>query len=311
MEKALLNKNLFEEAVLELSTLRDMLRWGMSQFYAENIYFGHGTDNAWDEAVQLVLHTLHLPLDVNKHVLDANLTTSERKKIAKLFYRRISERIPAAYLTHEAWFGGLKFYVDERVLIPRSPLSELIEQQFSPWILAEKVESVLDLCTGSACIAIACAKAFPEAMIDAVDISADALAVAKQNVDQHGLTEQVHLIQTDLFDKLGNKKYDVIISNPPYVAEYEMKALPQEYRHEPALGLAAGEEGLDIAIKILQQAEQYLTDEGILIVEVGNSEIALAQRYPTVPFTWLEFQRGDGGVFLLTAKQLRKYKKIF
>lgn len=307
----MLNKNTLEEAVLELSTLRDMLRWGMTQFYGENIYFGHGTDNAWDEVVSLALYALHLPPDVNPRILEANLTTTERRKIAKLFYRRVSERIPAAYLTQQAWFAGLKFYVDQRVLIPRSPLAETIEQQFSPWILAENVHNILDLCTGSGCIAIACAKAFPEAEVDAIDVSTDALAVAQQNVEHYELTEQVHLIHSDLFNKVANKKYDVIISNPPYVAAYEMAELPQEYKHEPELGLTAGNEGLDFALKILQQASHYLTAQGILIVEVGNSEMALIERYPQVPFTWLEFQRGGGGVFLLTAEQLREYGKIF
>lgn len=304
----MLNKNIIEEAVLELRTLRDMLRWGMSLFYAENAYFGHGTDNAWDEAVSLALFALHLPPDVDAKVLDAALTANERKKIAKLFYRRVHERIPAAYLTNQMWFAGLKFYVDQHVLVPRSPMAELIEQQFSPWIASEKVQHILDLCTGSGCIAIACAKYFPDAMIDAADISEDALAVARQNVAEHRVEEQVHLIKSDLFSALKTKKYDIIISNPPYVAEHEMAELPKEYQHEPRLGLAAGAEGLDVVIKILREAKDHLTEQGILIVEVGNSEQALVARYPKVAFTWLEFERGADGVFLLTAEQLKKHR---
>jgi len=307
----LLKVNLIDEAVVELETLRDMVRWGISQFYAADLFYGHGMDNAWDEAVYLALYALHLPPEAGSQIIDARLTGTERRKIARLMARRINERLPAAYLTNEAWFAGLKFYVDQRVLIPRSPMAELIEQQFSPWIATENVQHVLDLCTGSGCIAIACTMAFPEAQVDAVDIATDALAVAERNVGYYQLEQQVQLIESNLFDKLKNKKYDVIISNPPYVADHEMQQLPKEYLHEPALGLAAGKQGLDIVIKILQQADNYLTESGILIVEVGNSEEALSKRYPQVPFTWLEFQRGDGGVFLLTADQLQENQKYF
>ncbi len=292
------------EAITELRTIRDMLRWAVSRFNAAQLFYGHGTDNAWDEAVALVLHTLHLPLDVDPKIIDARLTQSERCAIAELISRRILDRVPAAYLTHKAWFAGLAFYVDERVLIPRSPIAELIEQQFSPWIESQDVNNILDLCTGSGCIAIACANYFPDAQVDAIDISKDALAVAKTNCDQHQVTEQVNLIESNLFEKINNKKYDIIVSNPPYVAAAEMQALPKEYQHEPALGLAAGNDGLDIVKHILKQAKQHLTPHGILIVEVGNSEEALIKQFPDLPFTWLEFQRGDGGVFLLTAEQL-------
>lgn len=302
---------IIEEAVVELITLRDMLRWSVSQFYSAKLFYGHGTDNAWDEAVTLCLHALHLPPNINPQVIDASLTAAERRKIAKLIMRRVKERIPAAYLVQEAWFAGLSFYVDQRVLIPRSPIAELIDHHFAPWTIEENVADILDLCTGSACIAIACALAFPEARVDAVDISADALDVAKMNVERHKVNDDVTLIQSDLFTSLPAKQYQIIVSNPPYVSAEEMVELPEEYQHEPTLALAAGQHGLDIVMKILQQAKKYLTEEGILIVEVGNSEIALKKLLPQVPFTWLDFERGGGGVFMLTAEQLAESEKYF
>ena len=292
--------------IAELLTIRDMLRWTISRFNEAGLCYGHGTDSAWDEAVALILHTLHLPHNIDPSIIDARLTTSERNTLYNIIQRRIEERIPLAYLTHEAWFAGLAYYVDERVLIPRSPLAELIENQFQPWVEPEQIHSILDLCTGSGCIAIACANVFPEAVIDATDISVDALAVAKMNVLRHQVENQVHLYQANLFDGLPQKKYDLIVSNPPYVNTEEMANLPQEYHHEPKVGLAAGTEGLDSVIHILQQASHYLNPRGTLIVEVGNSEHALNEKYPHIPFTWLEFQRGGGGVFLLTAEQLLK-----
>ena len=292
--------------IAELLTIRDMLRWTISRFNEAGLCYGHGTDGAWDEAVALILHTLHLPHNIDPSIIDARLTTSERNTLYNIIQRRIEERIPLAYLTHEAWFAGLAYYVDERVLIPRSPLAELIENQFQPWVEPEQIHSILDLCTGSGCIAIACANVFPEAVIDATDISVDALAVAKMNVLRHQVENQVHLYQANLFDGLPQKKYDLIVSNPPYVNTEEMANLPQEYHHEPKVGLAAGTEGLDSVIHILQQASHYLNPRGTLIVEVGNSEHALNEKYPHIPFTWLEFQRGGGGVFLLTAEQLLK-----
>jgi ribosomal protein L3 glutamine methyltransferase len=290
--------------ISELLTLRDFLRWAVSRFNEAGLYFGHGTENAWDEALALILHTLHLPHDINPLMLDAKLIQAERETLYKLIERRIHERVPLAYLTHEAWFAGLTFYVDERVLIPRSPIAELIENHFQPWLEPESVHSILDLCTGSGCIAIAAAKAFPEAKVDAADISEDALAVAKINVLRHEVEEQVALYHSDLFKSLPLKQYDLIVSNPPYVDANDMASLPKEYHHEPKLGLAAGQDGLDIVRHILQQAHSYLSPHGILIIEVGNSEYALEDAFPNIPFTWLEFQRGGGGVFMLTAEQI-------
>lgn len=295
----------------ELKTIRDFIRLAISRFNEAGLYYGHGTDNAWDESFALVLHTLHLPHDVTPSILDANLLTEEKNKLAELITRRVEKRIPVPYLTHEAWFSGMPFYVDERVLIPRSPIAELIENQFAPWIEEDKVHAILDLCTGSGCIAIACAKAFPDAEVDASDISSDALAVAQINTLRHNVEEQVHLHESNLLSGLPAKKYDVIVSNPPYVSAEEMAELPPEYLHEPKLGLASGVEGLDCAIQILQNAGKYLAPHGILVVEVGNSEYALAERFPDVPFTWLEFERGGGGVFLLTAEQLAEYQLAF
>lgn len=292
----------------DLFTLRDFIRYATSSFNAAQLYYGHGTDNAWDEAVALVFHTVHLPHTTPASVLDARLTQEEKNTLLNLIQQRIEKRIPVPYLTHEAWFGELAFYVDERVLIPRSPIAELIEAEFKPWIDPDRVESILDLCTGSGCIAIACAKAFPEAAIDASDISKDALAVAKINVLRHNVEEQVQLFESNLFDQLPAKQYDIIVSNPPYVSTQEMFELPQEYRHEPELGLVSGTEGIDAAIRILTRAKEYLKPEGILVVEVGNSEYALAEKFAAIPFTWLEFERGGGGVFMLTKEQLEEIR---
>lgn len=295
----------------ELKTIRDFIRYATSEFNKAGLFYGHGTDNAWDEAVALVLHTTHLKHDVNQIVLDANLTSEERVKLFELINKRVKDRIPVPYLTHEAWFLGQSFYVDERVLIPRSPIAELIENQFTPFIQEQNVQQILDLCTGSACIAIGCAQAFPGASVDAADISTDALVVANINVLRHHLENQVALHQSDLFNQLPKKKYDIIVSNPPYVDAADMMSLPNEYKHEPALALAAGTDGLDLAKRILREAYDYLQPHGILIVEVGNSEAALAEQYPDVPFTWLEFEHGGGGVFLLTAEQLQTYRDRF
>lgn len=298
----------YNDALPHLLTIRDMIRWGASRMNEAELHFGHGTDNAIDEAAALILHALHLPPDLHTDYFESRLTPSEKQAAMELLRRRIIERKPAAYLSQRAWFMGLPFYVDERVLIPRSPLAELIERQFAPWLSDNrKVTAILDLGTGSGCIGIACAYAFPDAHIDLVDISADALEVARRNVTDHGLEDQIELIQSDLFTALKNRRYDIIISNPPYVDLKELEALPEEYRHEPQLGLAAGEAGLDVVEKILSQAATYLQRHGLLVVEVGNTQYALCEAFPDAPFTWLEFERGGQGVFLLNASQLSQF----
>lgn len=290
-----------QEITNELYTIRDMVRCAASLFAANPLFYGHGTDNPWDEATSLVMQTLQLDYTYYHEVLDARLTHTERLNIANLIQKRVEQRIPVPYLTHQAQFAGLTFYVDERVLIPRSPLAELIEEQFSPWIDPTTIENVLDLCTGSGCIALAIHAYLPNpyTQIDAVDISPEALAVAKINVEKQGATEQVHLIQSNLFEQLQGRRYDLIVSNPPYVDAAEMQALPQEFRHEPELALAAGLDGLAIVHEILQKAPDHLTENGLLIVEVGASAPALIQAYPHLPFIWLEFERGGEGVFVL------------
>lgn len=297
----------YEAICCSLHTIRDLIRWGASQMNAASLHFGHGTDNAIDEAAALVLHALHLPPDLHGDYLQANLLPEEKRAALRLLERRVKERKPAAYLTQRAWFMGLPFYVDERVLVPRSPLAELIERHFAPWLSdSRQVERILDLGTGSGCIGIACAYAFPDAQVDLVDVSADALAVAQRNVAEHGLEEQIEAIQSDLFSALKGRHYDLIISNPPYVDLEEMDNLPPEYHHEPQLGLAAGAQGLDVVAEILRQAADYLKRDGLLIVEVGNAQYALCEAFPDVPFTWLEFERGGQGVFLLNAAQVRR-----
>ncbi|CAK0748536.1 50S ribosomal subunit protein L3 N(5)-glutamine methyltransferase [Gammaproteobacteria bacterium] len=292
------------EAVQELRTIIDLVRWGASHFAEANLAHGHGFDNPWDEATHLVLHALHLPHDTTDRIGNARLTTLERRVVVRLFRHRVLERRPVAYLTKEAWFAGLPFYVDERVLIPRSPIAELIEKSFSPWLT--KTTSILDIGTGSGCIAVACALAFPEAQVDAIDISKEALEVAQVNVKHYEVEERVHLFQSDLYEKLGDHQYDLIVSNPPYVPNEEVPALPPEYQQEPALGLAAGKEGIDIVLRILRDAPKYLRPKGILVVEVGNSVAALEKALPKVPFLWLDFEHGGGGVFLLTAQQIEQ-----
>ncbi len=298
-----MDKIFVDEAVSELHTIQDMLRWAVSRFSAANIWYGHGTDNPWDEAVQLILPTLYLPLDIPQEMRNARLTSSERHRIVERVIRRVNERIPVPYLTHKAWFCGHEFYVDERVLIPRSPIGELINQHFAG-LLRHQPTRILDMCTGSGCIAIACAYAFPQAEVDAVDLSPEALAVAEQNIEAHGLMQQVTPLRADLFRGLPKDRYDLIVTNPPYVDAEDMSDLPHEYRHEPELGLAAGNDGLALTRRILACAADFLHDEGILICEVGNSMVHMIAQYPDVPFTWLEFEHGGDGVFMLTKSQL-------
>jgi len=295
-----------QEVIAELRTINDMIRWAVSRFNEAEIYFGHGTTNAWDEAISLILPALHLNYEMPEAAFQARLTTSERLHLVSLITMRIEKRIPSAYLTHTMRFTHLDFYVNEHVLIPRSPMAELIEKHFSPWLDGHSDElRILDLCTGSACIAIACAHYLPDSIVDAVDISPEALVVAKKNVMKFQLEDRVNLFEGNLFDPLTpGVKYDLIISNPPYVDAADMAALPAEYRHEPALALEAGQDGLDVVKCILQKAKKYLKPQGVLIVEVGNSEVALLEAYPHLPFTWLEFERVDGGVFLLTYQDL-------
>ena len=292
----------------ELKTIKDYIRWGVSQFNQADLYYGHGMASALDEVVYLSLFALSLPHDFPKNYFDSALTHEEKHAIYTLLSRRINEKVPASYLTGEAWFAGLPFVVNENVLIPRSPIAELIEKHFSPWVEAECVENILDLCCGSGCIGIASAYAFDWAYVDMVDISPEAVEVAEENIQRHQLEERVSVIQSDLFQNVPQRHYDIIISNPPYVDAEDMASLPDEYLHEPELGLAAGEDGLELVIPMLQQARKYLTDQGVLVVEVGNSQHALQEAYPHVPFYWLDFERGGSGIFLLTAEQLDEFE---
>lgn len=308
--ESILDKIIVDEVVNEMRTLQDMLRWTVSRFNAAGLFYGHGTDNAWDEAVQLVLPTLYLPIDIPANTQEARLTTSERLRIVERVIKRINTRIPIAYLTNKAYFCGLEFYVDERVLIPRSPISELIQNKFQP-LLSHEPRRILDLCTGSGCIGIACAYAFPEAEVDLVDISTDALEVAEINIESHELELQVFPIRSDLLRDLPKDKYDLIVSNPPYVDEEDMNSLPDEFRHEPELGLAAGSDGLKLMRRIIANAPHYLTKEGILICEVGNSMVHVEEQYPELPLTWLDFENGGHGVFMMTYDDLMRVADEF
>lgn len=297
----------FMKETEELVTILDFLRFSLSCAENAQLFYGHGTDNAWDDMRSLILRSLSLPYDVDPLLLNARLTTGERKHLCIQLDKRINQRVPVPYLIKEAYFCDLPFYVDERVLIPRSPIGELINNQFSPWVEVDQVHHILDLCTGSGCIAIACCYAFPEAQVDAVDISSEALSVAAMNCERLEVTNQLQLIESDCFMAVSDKKYDLIVSNPPYVGKEEMQTLPDEYRHEPVLALETGDNGLTIIEKILKSAHAYLSEHGVLIVEVGNSEEALYDKYPSVPFTWLEMSNGGQGVFLLTKQQLEEY----
>ncbi len=296
---------MFEQAQNELRTLRDHLRFAVSRFSEGGLFFGHGADNAWDEAVYLLLHSLHLPLDRLEPFLDAGLTSDERTAVLRIIERRISERLPAAYLTNEAWLAEYRFYVDQRVIVPRSFIAELLREQLAPWIDdPESVASVLDLCTGSGCLAIFAAHAFPAARVDAIDISPDALAVAERNVNDYELTARIRLLESNLFAALDKERYDLIISNPPYVNAPSMRSLPAEYQREPALALASGEDGLDLTRAILAAARERLTPNGLLVVEIGHNRDQLEAAFPDTGFTWLDTAAGDQYVFLLHRDQL-------
>jgi len=293
------------------STINELIDYGAHLFDAESLYFGHGTDNAMDEAAYIVLAvTRHLPV-LSDNVFDMTVDAFEQKTIIEMFQRRIVEKTPAAYLIGEAWFAGLPFEVNEHVLVPRSPFAELISDQFMPWVDVDNTKTILDLCTGSGCIGIACAIAFPNAVVDLVDISSDALLVAEKNIAKHRLTDRVTAIRSDLLSELGVTKYDLIVSNPPYVGHEELSQLPEEFYREPQLGLDGGLSGLDLVHKILAYSADYLNEGGVLYVEVGNTDEALQKCYPEVPFLWQDFEYGGHGVFMLTKEQLLEYKELF
>lgn len=306
-----LTAELIDDAVAELITIHDWLRFAVSQFNAADIYFGHGTDNPWDEAGVLMAHTLHFTHLAEPALLQTRLTRTERRQFVELLQARIEQRVPAAYLTQHAFFAGLPFYVDERVLVPRSPIAELIVQQFGAWFAVNPPARILDLCTGSGCIAIACAHYMPDAEVDAVDISEDALMVADLNISQHQLEDRVFPILSDGYDALPGQQYDLIVTNPPYVDAEDMADLPEEYHHEPELGLASGVDGLALTMRILREAADHLTDQGVLVCEVGNSMVALTERLPAVPFNWIQFKNGGIGVFALTKAQLLAHQADF
>lgn len=288
----------------ELATIIDFIRYGASRFSAAGLTYGHSLDNAIDEATHLVLAALHLPPDLPPAYGAGRLTADERSSVLELIERRVSERVPAAYLVGETWFAGMKFKSDRRALVPRSPFGELIESGFSPWLDGRHVERVLDLCTGSGCIGLAMAGHYPDWQVDLADISAEALDLARENMALHGLDKQVEAIRSDLFEGLSGRRYDLIVSNPPYVTEDEYTALPGEYAHEPKLGLTSGADGLDICLRMLAEAPDYLAENGLLMVEVGESEHALCRLLPQVPFMWIEFSGGQMGVFVLERRDL-------
>ncbi|OOF69238.1 50S ribosomal protein L3 N(5)-glutamine methyltransferase [Rodentibacter caecimuris] len=301
---------LSEQVLNELLTIKDFLRFSYSTFNRSDIYYGQGYDNAWDESLQLILGGLQLPLDLPTELFDCRLTSTEKSQLLKLILTRIQQRIPVAYLTNSAWFCGLEFYVDERTIIPRSPISALIESGFSG-LLPTSPQRILDLCTGSGCIAIACADHFPEAEVDAVDLSFDALNVAEINITKHNLEHRVFPLQSDLFSNLIGQKYDLIVTNPPYVDAEDLADMPQEFHFEPELALGSGCDGLDITKQILKQAADYLTENGVLVCEVGNSMLSLIEQYPDIPFDWLELKNGGIGVFALTRNKLIQYHHYF
>lgn len=294
-------------------TIEDLLKQGCALFEENNLYFGHGTDNSWDEAVFLLSAVLDLPPQADRSLLNQKVSHQQQQQVLALYTQRINQRVPAPYLTQQAWFCSLPFYVDQRVIIPRSPIAELIYNQFRPWCLTAP-NRILDLCTGSGCIGIACAYAFENAQIVLSDISTEALAVAAINIDSHQLEHRVTAVQSDLFGQVSegdDPKFDLIVSNPPYVDAKDLASMPEEYGHEPSLALASGTDGLDITRRLLREAADHLSEQGLLVVEVGNSAVALEQAFPTVSFTWIEFEQGGEGVFVLTREQLAQYSHIF
>lgn len=292
-------------ARLELLTLRDLIRYGVSRLNAAGVALGHGSDNAWDEAVYLVLHALHLPLDTLEPFLDARVLDKERARVLDLIDRRVTERLPAAYLTNEAWLRGHRFYVDQRVIVPRSPIAELLDQGLAPWVAdPAEVGRVLDMCTGSGCLAILGALAFPHAQVDAVDVSSDALEVARRNVEDYGLEDRLALHQSNLFESLPAQRYDVIICNPPYVNSGSMDVLPEEYRHEPQLALAGGADGMDLVRRILEAAPRYLSENGVLVLEIGHERDFFEAAFPELSPVWLDTEEASDQLLLLTREQL-------
>ena len=301
--------SLLMSPVAGLTSLRDYIRYGATQFIGARLFYGHGMDNAFDEAKFLVYQALHMPADLEDAWLDCALTDSEAKQVVQWFEDRVTLRIPSAYLAGRAWFAGMNFIVNEHVLVPRSPFAELITRGFDGWVDLDACENLLDMCTGSGCIGIASLQAFPHAQVDLVDISPDAIHVAQQNIALHGLADQVQAIQSDLFSNLAGKRYDLIISNPPYVDAQEIADMPAEFHHEPMLGLASGVDGLDLTRRILAEAADYLTENGVLMIEVGASDIALIEAYPELPFFWFEFEHGGMGVFAINRSELVAYEQ--
>ena len=294
----------------KIQTVEDLIRLGAAQFERAGIWLGHGSEYFVDEAAELVFFAAGISHQEGTAAYSRELDSRAIATALALIERRITERVPAAYLTHRMWFAGHEFYVDERVLVPRSPIAELIQNRFAPWIAADQVSTIIDIGTGSGCIAIAAAHAFARARVWASDISEDALAVARRNVANHGLEARMALVRADVWSGIDATRFDLVISNPPYVSEPEMRSLPEEYLREPALGLRGGSDGLDVVRRILRGAAQHLTSRGLLVVEVGDSESALQAAFPSVPFTWLEFERGGGGVFLLTAAEVTQYREM-
>jgi ribosomal protein L3 glutamine methyltransferase len=292
-----------------MPTVEQLIRSGAAELEESDVFFGHGTDNAFDEAAELVFFALGLDHANAAKAYKNRVNEDEEARVRALLRRRIDKRVPAAYLTNRMWFCGYEFYVDSRVLVPRSPIAELIESEFMPWLTPDSIRRVLDIGTGSGCIAIATALALPQVHVDAADVSTDALAVAAINIERHRVSSRVTTVRSDVFNGVAGRRYDLIVSNPPYVSRAEVNALPPEYRSEPELGLLAGDDGLSIVKRILSEAHDHLEPHGALIVEVGDTEFAVADAYPNVPFTWLEFARGGGGVFVLTAEQLAEYRQ--